>query len=989
MPVSPGQEGERRPEPDGGGVTAGETAGGLVVVKLWYQNDFGSVGLRDERLVRALVDDPRVACVVHVEPPLARASLEEPPRAQGFREGKLRLFTPVVARADPNPWSAVVRQVAAVCAEAGAFAGRSLLWANAPGVLADQVVAAIGEKFTWLLTEVEDDHREYAAPRSEERLALQRRYERLVRASDLLVSNSPAMVAEWSRLQPAAHCVRNAVDARPYAALQPEPAPLAALARPRLTYAGNLRLRLRPELFVAVARAFPDATLVLAGIGGEELLAAMRRLEGGALANVRWIGVRPKEEVPGLLQHSDVLLVPHVESALTEGMDPQKLFEYLASGRPIVATPVAGARELAGELRLARSEAEFVAAVRAALAEDDPAAAARRRALGTRRTWHAAATEIVDAVLATKEPGTRRRAERRIAYFQHDRPEVRALVPPLATRVLDVGCGAGLLGGALRYRRGVRVTGIEIDRVAAARAGEELDDVRLGDALDCMRSLPAATFDAIVFADVLEHLAAPEQALVQARRLLTPGGVVVASLPNVRHWSVLRQLLAGEFRYEAAGILDRTHLRFFTRASARRLFAEHGFDVTHAQGTRWAEEGAPPAVVAALEGAGVDVRGLAEESRDHQMLFVATPCTAVDTPKRVPATVRAALRASVVVPVCNAVEYTRACLDELALRGRDLEVVVVDNGSSDGTRELLAGRPHVRTIRNEENRGFAGAVNQGLAAATAPIVCVLNNDTLLTDGWLEPLIARLEDDPRTALAGPCTSYAKGRQQVDLAGGERPLRDLDDMRELAARWCERERGRSEDVAFLSGFCFVARRADLLPLGGLASEYGRGTFEDDELCRRLRRAGRRLVIARDSFVWHFGNRTFQALGVDLKQQQADNWKTFAARHSGDAVLLARAASESQRWGDVLKLAVAALRAAPADLDALWYCALATARLGRPDEARRFADLYLGKAPADPLARALRDASETPSGSPSDPRKDVPGEVPVESHGVALTT
>ncbi len=999
MPVRPPRAPPERAEPSSGpGVPP---SGRLVIVKLWYQNDFGTFGLRDERLTRALVDDPRVACVLHVEPPVAREALDEAPRgdrerdallertrarARGVIDGKLRLFTPAVARTERDPWASVLPQVARACADAGAFAGPSLLWASAPGVLADRVVASFGERFTWLLTEVEDDHREYAAPRSEERLALQRRYERLVRASDLLISNSPAMVAEWSRLQPVAHCIRNAVDASAYATPAPEPESIAALGRPRITYAGNLRLRLRPELLIAVARAFPQATVLLAGTGGEELLAALRRIDERALANVHWIGARPYSEVPALLQHSDVLIVPHQEGALTEGMDPQKIFEYLASGRPIVSTPVAGAREHDGALRLARSEAEFVAAVGAALAEDDAAAAARRRALGTQRTWHDAARAVVDAALRVGEPGARRRLEKRVAYFQHDRPEVRALVPPLATRVLDVGCGAGLLGGALRFRRGARVTGIEIDRTAAARAGEELDDVRVGDALACMRSLPAANFDAVVFADVLEHLAAPEEALVQARRLLAPGGVVVASLPNVRHWSVVRQLLAGEFRYEAAGILDRTHLRFFTRASARRLFAESGFEVGHAEGTRWAEDGAPHEVVAALERAGVDVRGFAEESRDHQLLFVARPAAVVAA--SAPAAVAAAPRASVVIPVCNAVDYTRACLDELARRGAGLEVVVVDNGSSDGTRELLAGRPHVRTIRNEENRGFAGAVNQGLAAATAPLVCVLNNDTLLTDGWLEPLIARLEADPRVALVGPCTSYAKGRQQVDLTGGERPLRDLDDMRELAARWCERERGKSEDVAFLSGFCFVARRADLLPLGGLASEYGRGTFEDDELCRRLRRAGRRLVIARDAFVWHFGNRTFQALGVDLQRQQAENWKTFAARHSGDAALLARAAAESNRWGDVLKLAVTALRAAPADLDALWFSALATARLGRPQEAVKLLDHYLARCPDDPLAKSLRSGSEALSGSPPAARNAVPGAAPDGSRDVVVT-
>jgi GT2 family glycosyltransferase len=540
-----------------------------------------------------------------------------------------------------------------------------------------------------------------------------------------------------------------------------------------------------------------------------------------------------------------------------------------------------------------------------------------------------------------------------------------------------------MLGAALKFRRGVHVTGIELDPEAAARARARLDDVRVGDAIGTMHALPDASFDAVVFADLLEHLAEPEAALAQARRLLAPGGVVVASLPNVRHWSVVKQLLAGEFRYEPAGILDRTHLRFFTRTSARRLFADHGFSVVHAAGSRWAEEGAPPRVVAALEQAGVDVRGLAEESRDHQMLFVAqttavAAVAAVAAATSVVAVAGATLRATIVIPVCNAADYTRACLDELAVRGgAGLEVVVVDNGSTDATAAVLADHPDVRVVRNAENRGFAAAVNQGIGVARAPVVCVLNNDTLLTDGWLEPLLAQLEKDPRIALVGPCTSYAKGRQQVDLTGGARPLADLAEMRRLAGEWCARERGQIEDVAFLSGFCFVARRADLLPIGGLAAEYGRGTFEDDELCRRLRRAGRRLVVARDSFVWHFGNRTFQALGVDLQQQQAENWKTFAARHQGDGGLLARSAAESSQWGDCLRVAVAALRTAPTDLDALWYSALATARLGRPVDARRLLDHYLHQCPADPLAAALRAECEALSGPPPPGRNPVPRE------------
>jgi GT2 family glycosyltransferase/2-polyprenyl-3-methyl-5-hydroxy-6-metoxy-1,4-benzoquinol methylase len=971
----------------------------LTVVKLWYQNDHGTLGRRDERVVEALLADPRVARVVHVEPPLLREALAAPPtgererdlllelgrrRAQGIRDGRRWLFTPAVARAAADPWREVLQQVASFLAEAGTFDGPSLLWASAPAPLADRVIAAFGDRFTLLVTEIEDDHREYHAPRSEARLDVERRCERMVRASDLLVSNAPAMVREWSALQRDAICVRNGVDPRPFLEGRPEPEALRGLPRPRITYAGNLRLRLRPELFVAIARAFLDATLVLAGTGGDALIGQLERISGAPLKNVRWLGPRPPDEIPGLLLHSDVLVMPHAEGRLTEAMDPQKLWEYLASGRPIVATPVAGARELDGAIALATTCEGFVSAVGAALLERDETAAARRRELGTRRTWSDVAREVLDAALAIESPGARRRLEQRLAYFEHDRPEVRALVPESARRILDVGCGGGLLGGALRSLRGARVTGIELDPEAAARAKERLDEVVTGDAIGALRALPDASFDAILFADLLEHLVEPEAALAQARRLLAPDGVVVASLPNVRHWSVVRQLLAGDFRYEPAGILDRTHLRFFTRASAQRLFAQSGFTLLRTAGARWAEEGAPPGVVAALEREGVDVSGFAEESADHQVLLVATPAAAGTAPE--PAGTESGIaarpieapRVTIVVPVCNAVDYTRGCLEELQSRGgAGIEVVVVDNGSSDGTAALLAANPWVRVVRNPENRGFAAAVNQGLATAKAPIVCVLNNDTLLTDGWLEPLLAPLARDPRVALAGPCTSYAKGRQQVDLTGTGATLTDVAEMRRLAARWCERERSRLEDVAFLSGFCFVARREDLLALGGLASDYGRGTFEDDELCRRLRRAGRRLVIARDSFVWHFGNRTFQALGVDVTRQQAENWKTFAARHQGDAALLARAAAEASRWGDCLRLAVAALRAAPTDLDALWGSALATARLGRGGDALKILDRYRHQCPADPAAEALRCECEALSGSPPAARNGVPGE------------
>lgn len=153
------------------------------------------------------------------------------------------------------------------------------------------------------------------------------------------------------------------------------------------------------------------------------------------------------------------------------------------------------------------------------------------------------------------------------AYYEGSRPDLRSLVPAQARRLLDVGCGRGALGAALkRDRPDARVHGLEYVAEAAAVAAERLDDVFIAD-LDVLDRLPAhwEPFDAIVCGDVLEHLRDPARVLRLLRSGLAPGGVIIASIPNIKHWSVLHPLLVHDrFRYEDAGLLDRTHVHFFT-----------------------------------------------------------------------------------------------------------------------------------------------------------------------------------------------------------------------------------------------------------------------------------------------------------------------------------------------------------------------------------------------------------------------------------------
>lgn len=169
-------------------------------------------------------------------------------------------------------------------------------------------------------------------------------------------------------------------------------------------------------------------------------------------------------------------------------------------------------------------------------------------------------------------------------YFEFTRPELRALVPPAARRVLDVGCGAGALGAALKAERPhVEVVGLEGFPEAAERARDRLDDVACLD-LDALDGLPEelGVFDAMIFGDVLEHLRDPARLLRALRPSLAPDGVLVCSIPNVKHWTVVMPLLVHDrWEYQDAGLLDRTHVHFFTLEEIDRMLRECGFAPGH------------------------------------------------------------------------------------------------------------------------------------------------------------------------------------------------------------------------------------------------------------------------------------------------------------------------------------------------------------------------------------------------------------------------
>ena len=163
-------------------------------------------------------------------------------------------------------------------------------------------------------------------------------------------------------------------------------------------------------------------------------------------------------------------------------------------------------------------------------------------------------------------------------YYGQERPDLVDALPRPLGRVLDLGCGEGGTASGLRAAGATWISGIEIYPVAARRAAEVLDDVKEGRIEEMLGELDG-TFDTVLLYDVLEHLPDPASVLRGLHDVVRPGARLHVSVPNARHWSLVRDLtFRGTFGYADSGHRDRTHVRWFTRADIEQLLVSNGWD---------------------------------------------------------------------------------------------------------------------------------------------------------------------------------------------------------------------------------------------------------------------------------------------------------------------------------------------------------------------------------------------------------------------------
>lgn len=471
------------------------------------------------------------------------------------------------------------------------------------------------------------------------------------------------------------------------------------------------------------------------------------------------------------------------------------------------------------------------------------------------------------------------------------------LVRP-GSKVLDLGAGPGVLGRYLAEALHCVVDGVEYNPAAAAEAAPwyrrlecaDLERIALAD------HFVGCRYDFIICADILEHLRRPGDLLAQLADLLAPDGRVLLSVPNVAHAGLIAELLAGDFRYRPEGLLDETHLRFFTRASLLRLLEERGLRSVALDATvveldrsefadRWADGGWASSLSPDL------VRALLDRPEALIYQFVVTAMSAdgvtvaaESVPAEAEATARAALAArlaplarpgvaslSVAIvthaPDLAVLSDVLARIDRAVAHARqqrllnEARLVLVDNGPCPDWRQPLrrlldsAGLAmDTELLSGHGNVGYGAGHNLALWRCGGDVHLILNPDVLLEEDALSEGLAFLAAHPEAGLVAPASRDEVGRPQY-LCKAYPTVLDLA-LRGFAPGWLRRPfharldryelRDRIGDTVLwdppiASGCFMLCRRQVLERIGGFRPEFFL-YFEDFDLSLRLASSAR---------------------------------------------------------------------------------------------------------------------------------------------------
>ncbi|NRY63610.1 glycosyltransferase [Clostridium beijerinckii] len=216
-------------------------------------------------------------------------------------------------------------------------------------------------------------------------------------------------------------------------------------------------------------------------------------------------------------------------------------------------------------------------------------------------------------------------------------------------------------------------------------------------------------------------------------------------------------------------------------------------------------------------------------------------------------------KTSIIILTYNNIDYNRICIESIRkyTATGTYEIIIVDNNSTDGTREWLKEQNDIKLILNDENVGFPRGCNLGIDAAEKDNdILLLNNDTKVSPRWLDNLKICLYSDESIGAVGPITNNCSNYQGINV-----PYSTIDHMIEFASNNNISAPEKWEQKPRLIAFCMLIKRTVIDKIGNLDERFTPGNFEDDDLCMRIIEAGYKLMVCNDSFIHHFGSTSFK--------------------------------------------------------------------------------------------------------------------------------
>jgi len=449
------------------------------------------------------------------------------------------------------------------------------------------------------------------------------------------------------------------------------------------------------------------------------------------------------------------------------------------------------------------------------------------------------------------------------SYYTGMNQHIVDMIDKKPVKILEIGCSSGIMGEYIKklYPR-CEYTGLEINSEAAGIAKTKIDRVIMADVektnlSDC--GIEEKSFDFIIYGDVLEHLYDPWTVLHKHKKYLKPDGHVIASIPNIRNIHIIKALINGDWTYTFEGIMDSTHIRFFTLREIKNWFKNCGYeitDITNSCDNSFNLKTFP-------DNASVDLdkfiiknvsREEAKELSTVQFIIKAKRKDFTEMEDRVKK-----YKVSIVIVTYNSSQTLQQCIDSVLESTKiPFEVLAVDNDSKDNTKDILENYgTKIKTIYNKENLGFSRACNQGIENSEGDYIVLLNPDTVVTENWAERMISHFKPD--TGAVGPLSDYVAGLQKAEFYLPKNSNRTFS-LKEISTVLYENNRLKSVETKLLIGFCIMFSRKILDKVGYLDEELFLGN-DDLDISWRLREKGYNLLVATDTFIHHKGQVSFK--------------------------------------------------------------------------------------------------------------------------------